>query len=170
MTHEDYEQAQQYWTSKEADARRMPAHELQAELDEFFAEHNTLALATGWGDYVRCTPLEYSYHDGAFWVFTEGGLKFRGLEHNSNVSFAVFDPYQGFGTIKSAQVMAVAGIVDPQSAEFVAAAAKRGLGGEALNKVRKSLHLLKMSPTRIDYLCSNLKARGFSVRQWVEFD
>ena len=40
------------------------------------------ALAAGIGDYVRCTLLEYSYHDGEFWIFTEGGEKFIGLERN----------------------------------------------------------------------------------------
>ena len=40
------------------------------------------ALAAGIGDYVRCTLLEYSYHDGQFWIFTEGGEKFIGLERN----------------------------------------------------------------------------------------
>lgn len=168
MTHEEYQQAQTYWTSKEANAKRMPAAELQEELDEFFSNHNTLALATGWGDWVRCTPLEYSYRDGAFWVFTEGGLKFRGLEHNSNVSFAVFEPYSCFGSIRSAQVTATAVVVDPQSAEFAEAAAEKGLTGQALAKVKGSLHLLKLVPTRIDYLCSDLRQRGYNVRQWVE--
>ena len=49
------------------------------------------ALAAGIGDYVRCTLLEYSYHDGQFWIFTEGGEKFIGLERNKNVSLAVFE-------------------------------------------------------------------------------
>ena len=40
---------------------------------------------------VRCTPLEYSYHDGCFGIFTESGEKFIGLEKNKNVSLAVFE-------------------------------------------------------------------------------
>lgn len=168
MNHDEYQLAADYWTSKEVNANRMPEAELRSELDAFFKSHNTLALATGWGDYVRCTPLEYTYRAGAFWVFTEGGLKFRGLEHNSNVSLAVFDPYSGFGSINSAQVMGTTVVVDPESLEFEDAAAAKGLTGKTLDKVRSSLHLLKIVPTRIDYLSSALRQRGYDVRQWVD--
>ena len=63
------------------------------------------ALAAGIGDYVRCTLLEYSYHDGQFWIFTEGGEKFIGLERNKNVSLAVFEKPPDFGALKSVLVM-----------------------------------------------------------------
>lgn len=167
MDHEQFEQAASYWTSREASARRMPESELREEVDRFLASHNTCALATGYGDFVRCTPLEYAWRDGAFWIFSEGGLKFRALEHNDNVSLAVFEPYQGFGTIASVQVTGTAQIVDPEGDEFAQAVVARGLGGAALEKMKASLHLIKIVPTRIDYLASSLKTRGYDVRQWL---
>lgn len=168
MDHEQFEQAASYWTAKEAGAKRMPEAELRQQIDDFLEKHNTCALATGSGDFVRCTPLEYAWHDGAFWIFTEGGLKFRALEHNANVSLAVFESYGGFGMLESVQVTAKAEVVDPESTEFATAADARGLPAATLGKLKESLHLLKIVPSRIDYLCSSLKERGYDVRQWLE--
>ena len=62
MTHEEFEQAAQYWNRKEQTA--MPKEALQQAMEDYINANNTCALATGTGDYVRCTPIEYSYHDG----------------------------------------------------------------------------------------------------------
>ena len=62
MTQEEYENAAQYWKKKEQ--IQMPREELQQAVEEYLASNNVCALATGTGDYVRCTPIEYSYHDG----------------------------------------------------------------------------------------------------------
>ena len=72
---------------------------------EYINSNNTCALATGTGDYVRCTPIEYSYHDGKFWMFSEGGEKFIGLEKNENVCLAIYDKYDGADNLKSIQVI-----------------------------------------------------------------
>ena len=45
----------------------------------FIQEHKVCALATGSGEYVRCTPIEYNFVDGAFYLFSEGGMKFMDL-------------------------------------------------------------------------------------------
>ncbi len=168
MTPEEFEKAAAYWTEREAGAARMPQDELRREVDAFLEAHNTCALACGAGDFVRCTPLEYAYRDGAFWIFSEGGLKFKALAHNLNVCLAVFEPYAGFGKLQSAQVSGVAEVVDPDSDEFAQAAAAKGIKGEALQRVKLMLHLLKVTPTRIDYLSSALKAQGYDSRQWIE--
>ena len=88
MKPEEYKKAANYWNKKELKA--MPADLLKPAVEEFLVNSSVCALATGTGDYVRCTPLEFSYHDGKFWIFTEGGEKFIGLDKNKNVSLAVF--------------------------------------------------------------------------------
>ena len=168
MTDEEFDQAAEIWAAKEAGASRMPADELRSEIDAFLASHNTCALACGSGDFVRCTPLEYAWRDGAAWIFSEGGLKFRALKRNKNVSMAVFEPYGGFGKLASAQVTGVAQIISPDSEAFAKAVAAKGLPASALPKLRDMLHLIRVVPSRIDYLCSDLKARGYSARQWIE--
>ena len=36
----------------------MPKEALKSAIDAYVMENNTCALATGTGDYVRCTPIE----------------------------------------------------------------------------------------------------------------
>lgn len=58
--------AARYWEEKDADSVKLEKAELQARIEAYILTNNTCALATGTGDYVRCTPIEYSYHDGCF--------------------------------------------------------------------------------------------------------
>ena len=67
----------------------MPTDALKARIDDFLAAHNTLALATGCGNWVRCTLLEYLRVNGALYILTEGGLKFKGIWWNGAISAAV---------------------------------------------------------------------------------
>ena len=83
VTHDQFKKAADYWKNKKQNA--MPEEKLKKTVLEYINSNNNCALATGTGDYVRCTPIEYSYHDGKFWMFSEGGEKFIGLEKNENV-------------------------------------------------------------------------------------
>lgn len=168
MEREDFERAASYWDCKEAarsDSEVMPREDLRVEINRFLREHNTCALATGAGDYVRCTPLEYLWEDGAFWIFSEGGRKFVGLERNANVSLAVFEPYEGFGRLASMQVMGKAEVVDPASPEFTRALGYRGIPASKADKIAQMLHVIKVTPVEADYLCSALKEKGYDFRQ-----
>ena len=89
MTTEEYKKAADFWKAKEC--KEMPLEQLKPIVEEFLRSSAVCALATGTCDYVRYTPLEYSYHDVQFWIFTEGGEKFIALEKNKNVSLAVFE-------------------------------------------------------------------------------
>lgn len=170
MTPDEFDEAARYWTEKEATSARMPKEELRQAIDAFLGTHGVCALATASSDLVRCTPLEYAYRDGKFWVFSEGGLKFHALKENSRVCLAVFNPSYEFGKLESVQVTGIAEIVDPMREEYTRAAEARGLTGAVLERMRTRLHLIEVAPTRIDYLCSALKKRGFDARQWLDLD
>lgn len=166
MEHEEYEKAANYWKKKEQKA--MPKGDLKQVIDKYISENNTCALATGTEDYVRCTPLEYSYHDEKFWIFSEGGEKFIGLEKNKNVCLTVFDKYDGFGTLKSVQVMGKAEIVEPFSERYNAHAEYKKIPVSALKKLESPMHLICITPIKIDALFSDLKKDGYSSRQVYE--
>ena len=168
MTPEEFDEAADYWTTKDATSVRMPEEDLCNAIDAFLGEHQVCAMASASADLVRCTPLEYTYRDGKFWIFSEGGLKFRALKENRNVCLAVFEPSYEFGKLESVQVTGTAEVVDPMSEKFSRAAADKGLTGATLEKMRSRLHLIEVTPTRIDYLCSALLKRGFGVRQQLE--
>mgnify|MGYP001157862718 CR=1 FL=1 len=165
MTHEDYQQAAGHWIKKDAEGVKMPQEELKAAVEEFILAHDTCALATGSGSFVRCTPIEYTYRDGAFWMFTEGGLKFTALETNKNVCLAIFHKYEGFGRLKGMQVTGTAELVEPFSPEYNAAAASRKIPPETMKKLGFVMNLLRISPAVIDFLNTDFKAKGYNSRQ-----
>ena len=167
MTHEQFEKAAKYWKNKEQTS--MPKDELQRAVEKYIGENNTCALATGAGDFVRCTPIEYSYHDGKFWMFSEGGEKFIGLEKNENVCLAIYDKYDGFGSLKSIQVMGRAELVEPFSDIYNAHAQIRKIPLEALKKLESPMNLICVTPIRIDVLFSEFKKNGYSSRQTLEY-
>jgi len=47
----------------------MPMERLKPVVDELHCNGAACALAIGIGDYVRCTPLVYSFHGVQFWTF-----------------------------------------------------------------------------------------------------
>ena len=171
MTTEEYKSAANFWRTK--DRKEMPVDELKSVVEEFLRSSAVCALATGTGDYVRCTPLEYSFHDGKFWIFTEGGEKFIGLEKNKNVSLSVFEKNPNFGELKSVQVMGTAKLIEPMSADYIAHAEHKKIPVPALQKLAdqgRAMHLLCIAPIRMDVLLSEFKKQGYDSRQVLEYN
>lgn len=168
MTHEQYEKASQYWNHKEQVV--MPKEKLKQAVKAYIDENNTCALATGTGDYVRCTPIEYSFHDDKFWMFSEGGEKFIGLEKNANVCLAIYDKYDGFGNLKSVQVMGKAEIIEPFSDKYKSHAEYKKIPIAALEKLESPMNLICVTPIKMEVLCSDFKKSGYSSRQTLEME
>lgn len=60
MTEEQFTQAQTFWSRKDEIENKMDPAALYNWISAFLTTHKVLALATGTGNYVRCTPLEYT--------------------------------------------------------------------------------------------------------------
>mgnify|MGYP003814220045 CR=1 FL=1 len=169
MTHEEYRRAAEHWKIRGANGQAMDRERLLAAAEDYIRANNTCALATGAGTFVRCTPIEYAYHDGCFWMFTEGGEKFLALERNRNVCLAIFDRYDGFGNLKGMQVSGAAELIEPFSEAYLAAAAFKKLPQEALRKLPEPLQLIRVTPAKLEFLNSDFKKAGFSSRQTLVF-
>lgn len=169
-TDEVFGAAERYWDEKDAGNVKLDKAKLQAMMEDYIQANNTCALATGTGSYVRCTPIEYSYHDGCFWMFSEGGKKFIGLAANPNVCLAIYDKYEGFGKLHGMQVMGRAELVEPFSETYNAHAIFRNIPLSALRKLDSPMHLICVHPTRIDCLFSDFKELGCSSRQTLVLD
>lgn len=162
--------AADYWDVKDADSIKLDQEQLKEMAEKYIVNNNTCALATGIGDYVRCTPIEYSYHDGCFWMFSEGGKKFIGLSENSNVSLAIYDKYEGFENLHGIQVTGRAELVEPFSEDYLSHAEYKNLSAEFLRKMKNPMHLIRVRPTRIDCLFSEFRKMGCAVRQMLVLD
>ena len=165
----DWEAAANHWTAKEPDEARMSEAELTAEINEFLARHKVCAFACAGAGIVRNTPVEYLHAEGAFWVFSEGGLKFKALRENRDVCLAIFDDDPSFGALAGLQVTGHAEVLEPFSGEYAHACELRGIPVERLEKIPFTMNIIKVVPARYDYLCSSLKERGYSSRQHIVF-
>lgn len=168
MNHEEYQEAANYWNEKDATGVKIESHELLRKCEEFIHANNTCALATGSGSFVRCTPIEYTYYNGAFWMFTEGGQKFIALENNQNVCLSIFDKFDGFGKLKGMQVTGVAKMIEPFSKEYNTIAEYKNLPIEGLKKLPHALYMIQIIPSRIDFLNSEFNGKGYASRQFIE--
>lgn len=165
FTHEEYERAANYWKEKDAQSEKLDQVSLKKAVEEYIQANKTCALAVASGDFVRCTPLEYSYHEGCFWIFSEGGEKFRALEKNKNVCLVIFDKYEGFGKLKGMQVTGTAELIKPFSPEYVQAAEARKIPIKALEKLPHPMNLIKIKPKKIEFTNSDFKKNGTDSRQ-----
>ena len=161
----NYDEAENFWKEKDRTAVRMDPEDLRKEIEAFLSAHKVCALACAAGDFVRCTPLEYTYADGCFYIFSEGGLKFRALRTNQHVCLAVFEENPQFGHLKSLQASGIAEVIEPWSEEYLRVLKLRSIPAEALKKLPSPMYLIKVIPEEFDYLCSDLKQKGFSSRQ-----
>ena len=164
-TRETLGAAAHYWEEQDAHSVRLDEARLREAVEGYIKANNTCALATGAGEYVRCTPIEYSWHDGCFWMFSEGGRKFIGLAENPQVCLAIYDRYEGFGKLSGVQVMGRAELVEPFSAAYLAHAEHQKLSLDFLRGLKSPMHLICVRPTRIDCLFSRFKELGCSPRQ-----
>lgn len=164
----DYDKAAAYWTEKDQMAEQMDKDKLLARIEAFIEAHNTCTLATAGADIVRCTPIEYNYEEKKFYFFSEGGLKFKGLKNNKNVGLAIYEPYAGFGLLKSLQIQGTAELVEPFTAEYLKLMAFKKIPEDVMRKLPASMNLIKVTPTSYDFLDSDLKKEGFGSRQHLE--
>jgi nitroimidazol reductase NimA-like FMN-containing flavoprotein (pyridoxamine 5'-phosphate oxidase superfamily) len=157
MNKTEYETAASFWKDKESSAKKINSEELKAKIDTFLCTHTICALAAGSGRDIRCTPLEYSYFKGAVYILSEGGLKFKALEINKNVSLAVYDQSCGFGNLNSIQITGTAEIVGPDTEEYSSILTYKKIPLEAIRKLPHPMYMIKVIPSRFDMLCSDFK-------------
>lgn len=165
MTQAQFQAAARYWEEKDAASVKLKPTRLRAMAEAYIQARNTCALATGSGAYVRCTPMEYSYHHGFFWMFSEGGKKFIGLSENPNVCLAIFDGYTGFQNLHGMQIMGTAQVVEPFSPDYLAHAAYKGISLDFLKGRETPMHLIRVRPVSMECLFSDCKALGCGPRQ-----
>ncbi len=159
----NYQEKANYWKEKEENP--MPKEALFQKIEEKLKKYNTCALATGWNDFVRCTPIEYTYYDQALYFFSEGGLKYKALEKNKKACVALYEPF-GQGPLFGMQISGEMEEVPFFSEEYQAIVQYKKYPLEQMKKYK--MPLWKLIPKEIDYLDGNLKKEKYNVRQHWE--
>lgn len=146
----------------------MPKDRLKEKIEEFIKSHNTMALATGKDDWVRCTSLEYIYLNEMFYIITEGGLKYQGLWQNKNISAAIYDAYHTMANLKGLQITGKAAFVEIMSDEYQQVFSERHVSLKKLDQLTMNLYLIRISPVKYEMLNSDFKKDGFDTKQILE--
>lgn len=167
----ELQQAADFWKEKDRAMVALPEKELWAEVDAYLEGHRVCVLATGAESTLRCTPLEYRWADGALWIFSEGGEKFRNLARSEAAAVAVFDPVFQFGHTKGLQMTGKATVVPLYSEGYLKAAGRLGLTKEKLERLPTPLHLICFKPDSLVFLNGEFRQKGVGVRQhWERAD
>ncbi|MBQ8159284.1 MAG: pyridoxamine 5'-phosphate oxidase family protein [Clostridia bacterium] len=140
-----------------------------AHIVNFIEHHNTCALATGAGDYVRCTPIEYTFMDGEFYLYSEGGDKFLGLEKNKNVSLAIFEYYGDRNNSHGLQIMGEATLYPPRCELFKKVLAFKGIPYDVMKAAKVDVALIRITPKVYEMYDTDFVKAGYDVRQIVRF-
>jgi len=133
--------------------------------EDFLAKHNTCVLATGHGDRVRATPIEYMYIDGYIYMLSEGGEKFANIILNPRVSIGICDPYKGMSELAGMQISGTAKVIEMGSGEYKYVLGKKELDYEKISSLPMALNLMKIEITKIEFLWSGFSELGYDVKQ-----
>ena len=147
----------------------MEEKQLENEIEKFLLEHNTLTLATGYDGFVRATPIEYIYHNKALYFITEGGLKFKGILQNPNVSICVYDNYSNMQNIKGMQIQGTASIIQIGSEEYISIISKKNINMDKINMFPINLNMIRVDIKEIEFLNSDVRKSNFDVKQTLKY-
>lgn len=145
--------------------KRLPKEELKNYIGEYIKENNTLVLATGKEDFVRATPIEYIYYKNKFYMITEGGLKFVGIYENRNVSMGIYKDYKNMNDIQGMQITGTCEIIKKDSEEYKEILNVKGINIENLEKLPVTMNMIKVKPTKYEFIDSKFKKMGYDVKQ-----
>ena len=145
--------------------KRLPKEELKSYIDNYITENNTLVLATGKEDFIRATPIEYIYYKNKFYMITEGGLKFVGIYENTNVSMGIYKDYKNMNDIQGMQITGTCEIIKIDSEEYKEILNVKGINIENLEKLPVTMNMIKVKPTKYEFIDSKFKKMGYDVKQ-----
>lgn len=145
--------------------KRLPKEELKSYIGEYIKENNTLVLATGKEDFIRATPIEYIYYKNKFYMITEGGLKFVGIYENRNVSMGIYKDYKNMNDIQGMQISGTCEVIERDSEEYKEILNVKGINIENLEKLPVTMNMIKVNPTKYEFIDSKFKQMGYDVKQ-----
>lgn len=165
----DIEHFKNFWIEQQRTAKHMERGAALQHITGFIKAHNTCALATAAGNYVRCTPIEYTYMDGCFYLYSEGGAKFIGLEKNKNVSLGIFEYYGDKNDSHGLQVMGKAELFPPRCELFKKVLEFKGIPYDVMKAAKVDVCLIRITPDEYEMYDTDFVKAGFDVRQIVKF-
>ena len=142
---------------------------LKVYIYDFIKGHNTCILATGYGDRVRATPIEYIFIGEHLYMLSEGGEKFANILLNPKVSIGINDPYTNMSELAGMQIRGSAEIIAIGSEEYISVLKQKNLNYENLLSLPIALNLIKIDITKVEFLWSEFTKLGYDAKQILEY-
>jgi general stress protein 26 len=144
--------------------------ELEHLIKEFMRTQGMCVLATCTADMPRASAVEFFPNGTTLYILTEGGRKIENIAANPAVSVAIHTQFTGWDCIKGVQLTGIAEVGRDGSkifAEGVEAYKKRR--GLKNITIPGFMNIIKITPKKIEYLDTTLKAKGLGVRHVLEY-
>ncbi|MBC5995415.1 hypothetical protein EAI30_06915 [Romboutsia ilealis] len=142
-----------------------PIEVIKNEIERFIKENNTCSIATGYEDFLRSTPIEYKYFQGNIYIISEGGLKFVGILQNKNISVSIYENYTDMNSLNGLQISGEVELLDEHSSEYEKVIKLKRLEFGKFNKLPISINILKIKPSKFEFLSSKFEEMGYDVKQ-----
>lgn len=123
-------------------------------------------LATCSGNIPRASTVEFFPSGMTLYILTEGGRKIENIRRNPHVSIAIHGAFTGWSDVRGLQMSGIAEIGGKGSAIF-----EEGLRAYRRRRNSESallpgfMNVIRVKPSRIEYLDAALAAKGHAVRQ-----
>jgi general stress protein 26 len=149
---------------------KMSDKELEHLIINFMKTQGMCVLATCRDNVPRASAVEFFPIGTTIYILTEGGRKVDNIAANENVSVAIHTPFTGWDSIKGVQITGTAEAGKSGSRVFEE-------GEEAYKNRRclKSVYIpacmsfIKITPQKIEYLDTTLKARRLGIRHVLKY-
>ncbi len=150
--------------------RELSNRELEHLIVDLLKEQSLCVIATSSGSMPRASTVEYFPIGTTIYILTEGGMKIENIIQNPNVSIAIHAPFAGWQTVRGIQLTGIAEIGRRGSSVY-----EEGL--DAFNKRRGQIgtvpdfmSIIKVKPSKIEYIDTALGNKGFKVRHTLVID
>jgi len=144
--------------------RELSKQELEHLIVDLLREESLCVIATCSGNVPRASTVEYFPIATTIYILTEGGVKIDNIIHNPNVSIAIHAPFAGWQSVRGVQITGIAEIGRRGSNAYEEGLAAFSKRRGQISTVPVIMSIIKVKPSKIEYLDASLGNKGFKVR------
>ena len=144
--------------------------EIERLIIELMGSCPLCVVATCSDNIPRASTVEFFPVGTTLYILTEGGKKLENIKQNPHVSIAINAAFTGWSDVKGLQITGTAEIGEEGSSIF-----KEGIQAYKRRRRLKSaalpdfMNVIKVKPSKMEYLDTALEGKGFKVRQTLIF-
>ena len=150
--------------------KNLSGQELEKLIIDFLRDQSLCVIATCSENIPRASTVEFFPAGTTIYILTEGGKKIENIMQNPHVSIAIHAPFAGWQNLRGLQITGIAEIGKKGSNIF-----EEGLDAYKIRRGSQSatlpdfMSVVKVNPSKMEYLDTTLGNKHFKVKQLLEF-